>query len=112
MSDEDVSKLIRVTNDLAGINVIAKCRRTEYIIWRSVISLYLRRNGMPYHGIGNILKRGHDTVFLAVKNAKFYLSKPSMYVTFNEAYKDFQKAIKDAGGLEFKTIEGRTRWGH
>lgn len=73
---EILDEIYNYVNNVYGIDIKEKTRKTEYSDGRALFSLIVRKKtNLTYQCIGDYLNKNHATVMHSVKNVSHYLDK-------------------------------------
>jgi len=75
ISDVQIRYLKAVVDSEFDLDILDKCRKTEYVNARLVYSYILRQRGVGLARIAKSLNKNHATIIYLVNNAPFYFKQ-------------------------------------
>lgn len=71
------------------INILEKTRRDEVVLYRIIVSEYLRNRGLSLSQIGRLLNKNHATIIHYLEIGETSILHPRMYRTLTEKRRAF-----------------------
>jgi chromosomal replication initiation ATPase DnaA len=91
-----VDKLFEIVEKEFGVTkeeLLSKNRYTDLVIYRRIISYYLRKNGYTFHKVADIMKKDHATIIFYIRTFDDELCYNDTFAICHERVKYKIKAL-------------------